>query len=230
MDQQSVVFEDSDLLVINKPSGLIVNNSLTAREGTLQDMILGRIVIPDDESEFALRGGIVHRLDKDTSGLILIAKNKSSFESVKAQFKQRKVEKHYFGVVVGEIEDEILEINAPIKRNPQNRMRFAVVEDGKEALTTARKIKIFEGYTFMDISPKTGRTHQIRVHFAALGHPIAGDPLYCSRSFLRSSLDRFGRMMLHAYSLSFSHPVTGKPMVLSCFPDEPIWKLFIPHK
>lgn len=229
MDPKTIIFEDDSIIAINKPQGLVVNKSDTSKDKTLQEILYEYLVLPSEDTEFFSRAGIVHRLDKDTSGVVLVAKTAAVFENLKEQFKRREVDKHYYAVVVGNIEDSKLEIKAPIGRNPQNRMRFAIVEGGKEAVTKAVKIADKEGYTSMDITLLTGRTHQIRVHLAALGHPVAGDLLYCSRSVYESSIKYFKRMMLHSYSLTFKHPTSGKTLTIDCPPKEKIWQIFIPQ-
>lgn len=221
------IFEDEDILVLDKPYGLIVNRSITAKSGTLQDLLEKNYDfsrIPDDTvdvaegeavdntDDFFGRSGIVHRLDKDTSGVLVVAKNEEAFNSLIAQFKERKSLKEYSAVLCGNIEDEIIEINAPLKRNPKIPMKFGVVEGGKEAFTRFEKVKSVnkdgKDYTLMKVFPKTGRTHQIRVHASAMGHAIAADSIYCSKVLLEVSLNAFGRMMLHAYKLGFYHPKT----------------------
>lgn len=227
MIKNKIIFEDEAFLVINKPCGLVVNNSTTSPGDTLQKFVFEYIGISEDGSEFASRGGIVHRLDKGTSGVLLVAKTPEAFENLKSQFQERTVEKKYYAVVLGKVPDDIIEINAPIARNPKSRMRFAVVEDGREAHTFVRKIKTIQDYTVLDVSPKTGRTHQIRVHLAALGFPVVADPSYCSRAQYKRLAPVFGRMMLHAYFLSFLHPLTGKKMDFTSLPEEEIWNSFI---
>lgn len=212
----NVIFEDSDILVVDKPAGLTVNRSVTAKDTTLQDLLDESYEIappePDDEGDYKERSGIVHRLDKDTSGVMVVAKHKESFDNLISQFKERRAVKEYVAVLCGSIEDEIIEVNAPIKRNPKSPLKYAVVEGGKESLTKFEKIGVKEidgiTYTVMKVLPKTGRTHQIRVHASAMGHPVAGDVIYCSKMLLETSLKHFGRMMLHAHRLGFFHPKT----------------------
>jgi 23S rRNA pseudouridine1911/1915/1917 synthase len=213
------IYEDKDILILDKPSGLVVNRSVTSRTETLQDILEkeysfdSKELSEDDTDDFSERSGIVHRLDKDTSGVMVVAKNKKAFQYLVSQFKERKAVKEYVGVLCGKIEDEIIEIDAPLKRNPKSPLKFGVVEGGKEAFTRFEREKTAylgeNDYTLMKIYPKTGRTHQIRVHSAAMSHPIAGDSIYCSINLLESSLKYFGRLMLHAQKLSFYHPKTG---------------------
>jgi 23S rRNA pseudouridine1911/1915/1917 synthase len=213
------IFEDEDILVLDKPSGLVVNRSITSKSETLQDLLEKDYSFESSEvseeilDDFSERSGIVHRLDKDTSGVLVVAKNKGAFNKLISQFKERIAVKEYLGVLCGRIDDEIIEIDAPLKRNPKSPLKFAVVEGGKDAFTRFEKIKSLnldgKDYTLMKIFPKTGRTHQIRVHSAAMGHSIAGDSIYCSIGLLETSLNHFGRLMLHAEKLSFFHPKTG---------------------
>jgi 23S rRNA pseudouridine1911/1915/1917 synthase len=207
-----IIFEDNDILVLDKPTGIVVNDSETAGEGTLQAWV--REQYP--ASSFDERNGLVHRLDKETSGVVIFAKNQAALENLQKQFKSRVVGKEYTALVFGELPDEILEINAPIGRNPKARTKMAVVADGKEAVTRVEKVKVVESngqkMTLVKVFPKTGRTHQIRVHLAALAHPVIGDDLYAGQKRSISSREEFGRLMLHAGKISFTHPVTGKKL------------------
>ena len=221
-----VIYEDCDIVVLDKPSGLVINAAETQKDNvTLQDLIAVSDLLEEDEeySEFKDRSGIVHRLDKDTSGIIIVAKNKLSFENLQAQFKSRSVHKIYTTLVYGLINDlkqgDTLEIDAPIARNPKNRQRFAVVESGKSAITKVKLIKIIkskdeEFFSFIECYPLTGRTHQIRVHLTALGNPVVGDLLYSGRT--RGKRDRhiFKRQFLHASKIEFVHPTNKKIMIL----------------
>ena len=211
-----IIFEDENILVLNKPFGLVVNRSNTYKDLTLQDILDARYLKQSDvvDEEFVRRSGIVHRLDKDTSGVIVVAKNPDSFYFLQRQFKERRTFKEYIAIVHGKVEDEVLEIDAPIARNPKNPLKIAIVSDGKNAFTRVEKVKIFNkedvSYTFCKIFPKTGRTHQIRVHLSAVGHPVAGDVVYCAKNLLGTDEKAFGRMMLHAHFLGFSNPQTNK--------------------
>jgi 23S rRNA pseudouridine1911/1915/1917 synthase len=216
------IYEDKDILVLDKPSGLVVNRSVTSKSETLQDILEREYSFGSEKSsekvieDFSERSGIVHRLDKDTSGILVVAKNKEAFQNLISQFKERRAIKEYLAVLCGKIDDEIIEIDAPLKRNPKNPLKFGVVEGGKDAFTRFERIKTVNlggnDYSLMKVYPKTGRTHQIRVHAAAMGHPVAGDSIYCSLVLLESSLEDFGRLMLHAQKLSFYHPKTGNFM------------------
>jgi 23S rRNA pseudouridine1911/1915/1917 synthase len=213
MDQIKVVFENEDFLVIEKPCGVVVNRSETQSDPTLQDFIEAQFLLNRElevDSEFNSRSGIVHRLDKDTSGILLVAKHPKSFYELQDKFKSREVEKKYLCVVLGEISEERFEIDAPISRNPNNRFKYAVVRDGKEAQTYFEKIKtLTEGnykLTSLLVFPRTGRTHQIRVHLAAYGTPVAIDPIYMSQKD-KELFEILGiqRLMLHAKSLKFEY-------------------------
>lgn len=211
------VFQNQNFIVLDKPVGLTVNRSQTTKgQETLQDYLeknfegIANYCKKNPESEFAKRSGIVHRLDKDTSGIILIAKTPQSLEILQKQFKEREVKKTYLALVWGKL-TQSGEINAPITRNPFNRSRFGVFLGGKEAQTkyTVCKNSTARGkdITLLEVYPETGRTHQIRVHLTYIGHPIVGDSLYSGRKMSKEGLQLFGRLMLHAYKLSFIDPV-----------------------
>lgn len=216
------IYEDESILVINKPSGLVVNRSNTNSGRTLQDILeddyfLKSLKAPDNlDEEYVNRSGIVHRLDKDTSGVLVAAKTLEAFQFLQKEFKDRNILKEYIAVVHNRVEDEIIEIDAPLGRNPNTPLKIAVVSDGKSAFTKVEKIKEVGieleankiTYTLVKVLPKTGRTHQIRIHLAAIGHPIAGDPIYCSNNLLKVDENLFKRLMLHARFLSFTHPKT----------------------
>jgi 23S rRNA pseudouridine1911/1915/1917 synthase len=211
------IFEDDNILVVNKPTGLVVNRSNTYKDVTLQDIFEKHYptVFEDvEDEEFISRSGIVHRLDKDTSGVIIIAKNPESFYFLQRQFKKRKTYKEYAVVSHGKIENEIVEIDAPLGRNPRNPLKSAVVSSGRTAYTKIEVKKTFEIedkiYTLGMVFPKTGRTHQIRVHLSAIGHPVVGDTIYCPKNLLETDLKVFGRMMLHAKILGIISPSDEK--------------------
>ncbi len=219
------LFEDDFILVVNKPSGLVVNNSATSSPQTLQNLLKSpsqQETLPPEpedeliESEFTQREGIVHRLDKDTSGVLIVAKNEEAFTSLQKQFKDRTIAKEYVAWVIGEIADDKFEINAPIKRNPRSRFKFAVVADGKDAFTAFEKVKTVEindqKATLLKVYPKTGRTHQIRVHLSAFDHPIIGDEIYGTKKQLEDWYQVFPRLMLHSQKITFNHPINGNLM------------------
>lgn len=207
-----IVFKNEDFVVINKPVGLVVNRSETTNSPTLQDYIEENLIDLSNinpETDFYTRSGIVHRLDKDTSGLLVVALNKKYFEFLQEKFRTREVAKKYLVLAMGKIVDERFEIDAPIARNPKNRFKYAIVRDGKDAQTYFEKIKnitIEESpFTLLYAFPHTGRTHQIRVHLAANNTPVAGDVIYLSQkeqNFCNSC--NINRLMLHSLSLKFT--------------------------
>jgi 23S rRNA pseudouridine1911/1915/1917 synthase len=198
-----VVYEDKDLIVVDKPAGLLVHPAAGQHTGTLVNAILARC--PDlGEINGSVRPGIVHRLDKDTSGLMMVAKNDAAQRSLSRQIKQRSIKKVYLALVLGHLTPEHGAIDAPIGRHPKDRKRMAVVSGGREARTEYKVLKYFADYTLVEAMPETGRTHQIRVHFAAIGHSIFGDHVYGKRSPL------LGRQFLHAHRLGFKLPSSGE--------------------
>lgn len=225
-----ILFEDNELLVLNKPAGIVVNKSDSAKEITVQEWMEKRLLDQgmvvnggsEIEKEFISRGGVVHRLDKDTSGVLLLAKNPNSFEKLKNQFKERTVSKKYLTLVHGEMKPSEGEVDAPIERSPFNRMHFGVFPGGREAQTVYRKIagyqlilgKETEQFSLLEVEPKTGRTHQIRVHMKYVNHPVVADPIYGGRKNLQADLEFCPRLFLHATNLTFAHPVTSEKMVM----------------
>jgi len=202
----SIVYEDPDLLVVDKPAGMVVHPGAGRSRHTLVNALLARC--PDLAGVGGvLRPGIVHRLDKDTSGLLLVAKNDRAHTALSRQLKERTVEKGYLALVTGRLEPKEGVIEAAIGRDPRNRKRMAVVEGGRSARTAYRVREHLEGCTLVEVTPSTGRTHQIRVHLAAVGHPIVGDAVYGKPSPL------VGRQFLHACRLGFDHPLDGRRLV-----------------
>ncbi len=220
-----IIFEDTGLIVLSKPSGLIVNKSdTTIHEVTVQDWIekkfefqVSKLKI-DKESDFYKRSGIVHRLDKETSGILLIAKTQTAFDNLQKQFKERIVEKEYRALVHGNLLPNKGEINVPVGRLEYNRKRFGIVAGGREAVTMYKTIATYtarsthEQLSLLTIYPKTGRTHQIRVHLKYLNHPVFSDVLYGGRKTSRNDRKLLSRLFLHAAKISFLHPVTGQMM------------------
>ena len=203
----SILYEDECLAVIEKPAGLVVHPAAGNESGTLVNALLYHL---DALSGIGgeRRPGIVHRLDKDTSGLMLVAKDDQAHLSLSAQLAARTMEKHYRAAVSGRMKEETGRIEKPIGRDPKDRKRMAVVPDGRYALTEWRVLGGFgPGGTLLDVHILTGRTHQIRVHMASIGHPVLGDPIYGGKHAPRAD-----RLMLHACSLSFDHPRTGERM------------------
>ncbi|MBI2854101.1 MAG: RluA family pseudouridine synthase [Chloroflexi bacterium] len=210
----TVVHEDDAIIVVDKPAGMTVHPAAGNREHTLVNALLAHCpalaasVTPE-------RPGIVHRLDKDTSGLMVIAKADAAFKGLIAQFLSRRIFKRYTALVTGHVSPEKGIIEAPIGRDPSNRKRMAVVLGGKESRTRYNVTEYMDGYSLLEITLETGRTHQIRVHLAAIGHPVAGDRVYGGKSPL------FKRQFLHASALGFEHPVTGEScQFFSPLPDD----------
>ena len=205
-----VIYEDSDIIVVNKPKGMVVHPANGNPDGTLVNAILA--LCKDNLSGIGgeIRPGIVHRLDKDTSGLLIIAKNDLAHKNISEQIKNRQVKKIYIALVKGNVAEDEATIDMPIGRSTKDRKKMAVRKDGKTAITHFKVLKRYNKYTLLEIKIDTGRTHQIRVHMAEIGHPVVGDMVYSSGK------NEFGieGQMLHAKSLSFRHPVTGKEMHL----------------
>lgn len=210
-----VVFEDNDLLVVNKSAGLVVHPAAGNRDGTLVNALLYR----EPGLSKLPRAGIVHRLDKDTSGLLVVAKTLESHSALVAQLQERAFEREYQCIVHGQMVAGGT-IEQPIGRHPTNRVQMAVVPNGKEAITHFRLIDKFNHFTHLKVNLETGRTHQIRVHMAYLKYPLVGDPLYGKKNFvpsgsaeeLREGLRNFKRQALHARKLGLQHPSTGQFM------------------
>ncbi|MEA1958254.1 MAG: RluA family pseudouridine synthase [Chloroflexota bacterium] len=198
----SIVYEDDDVLVIDKPAGLTVHPAPGHSEHTLVNAILAHC--HDLSINGSIRPGIVHRLDKDTSGVMMIAKNDSAQRDLSEQIRSRFVLKQYTVLVHGRLSPEKGVIEAPIGRDPSHRKRMAVVASGREARTHYRVTKYFEGYTLLEVTLETGRTHQIRVHLSATGFPVAGDSIY------GKGLSIMGRQFVHASRLGFRLPSSGE--------------------
>ena len=211
-----VVYEDADLLIIDKPAGLVVHPSPGHSSGTLVNALLGL----EGGGGFGgiagvQRPGIVHRLDRDTSGLLMVARTDAAQHSLMAQLKARRVKKTYLALVHGEVSAEVGRIEAPIGRDTKHRTKMAVVPDGRASTTGYRVRERLRGWTLLELDLVTGRTHQIRVHLEAIGHPIAGDPVYgtgTSRKGPRVTGDNapLGRLFLHAWRLQLTSPGTGE--------------------
>ncbi|HET7027451.1 MAG TPA: RluA family pseudouridine synthase [Candidatus Limnocylindrales bacterium] len=206
-----VVYEDADLLVVDKPAGLVVHPAPGHWSGTLVNALLARS--PDGAKAYGgiagvRRPGIVHRLDRDTSGLLMVAKNDAAQASLMAQLKARRIKKTYIALAAGSVEAPVGRIEAPIGRDPRNRQRMAVVADGRTAVTGYRVRERFAGWTLLELDLVTGRTHQIRVHLAAIGHPVAGDPVYGTGTSRRGP-DNLDRLFLHAWRLELTSPSRG---------------------
>jgi 23S rRNA pseudouridine1911/1915/1917 synthase len=200
-----IVYEDDALLVIDKPAGLVVHPGAGHSSGTLVNAVLAHCPQIANVGG-ADRAGIAHRLDKDTSGLILVAKDDATHATLQKQFKRRQVAKTYLALVEGLVQPREGVIEAPIGRDKRQRKKMAVVRSGREAQTTYRVVEYFADHTLLEVRPHTGRTHQVRVHLAWLGHPVVGDAIYGHR---RQRLLR-SRHFLHAARLRFTHPATGE--------------------
>ncbi len=208
----SILFEDADLLVINKPPGLVVHPAAGHEEHTLVNALLHHCAGNLSGIGGVARPGIVHRLDKDTSGCLVVAKNDATHMALSEQFSGREVSKTYHAIVCGSLPLISGEINAPIARHPTDRKRMAVVDTGREARTGYQLIERLRGATLVEARLHTGRTHQIRVHFQHLGYPVVGDAVYGKRQnqHLKSQTGCApARQMLHAFKLSFIHPKSG---------------------
>lgn len=210
----AVVYEDGDLLVVDKPAGMVVHPAAGHSSGTLVNAVLHHC--PDIEGVGGeKRPGIVHRLDKDTSGLIVVAKNDRALRALQKQFSRRTVEKRYLALVEGHINPTEARIDAPIGRNPQQRKKMAVIPYGsshaaRDAQTTYRLRAFYDDFSLVDCEPHTGRTHQIRVHLAYIGYPIVGDTVYGRRK----QRIRLARHFLHAAELTFTRPSDGSAVTL----------------
>ena len=199
-----IIYEDDDLLVINKASGMVVHPAPGHYTGTLVNALLYRFDLNSGEAN---RPGIVHRLDKDTSGLMLVAKNEFTHEKLSEMIGKKDVERKYLAIVDGLIKHDTGTIDAPIGRDPNNRQKMAVTDiNGKDSITHFKVLERFDNNTFIECILETGRTHQIRVHMNYIGFPINNDPLYG-----RGKSTEFGQM-LHSYSIKFNHPRTGKKL------------------
>lgn len=212
----NIVYEDNDIIVVNKPKGMVVHPAPGSPNKTLVNALLN---YTDQLSDINgdIRPGIVHRLDKDTSGLLVVAKNNEAHENLVNQLKERSVKRVYIALVHGVLKEDTGTIDAPIGRNPKNRLKMAVTDiNSKEAITNYRVLERFDQYSLVELSLHTGRTHQIRVHMAHINHPVVGDPLYTTRK------NKFGAdtQMLHAYKLGLKSPSTGEDMEFMAGPPE----------
>lgn len=252
--QPIILYEDASLLVLNKPAGITVNRADTTKgEETVQDWVEGYLKVskglevskvpkgnPFDTSDtfpvfdtFFQRAGIVHRLDKETSGILLVAKTPEAFVDLQRQFKERLVKKTYLAYAHGKIMPEVGEINVPVGRLPWNRKRFGVVPGGRDSLTRYKVLSYIEQvygkkkemFSLVELYPETGRTHQIRVHLKHIGYPIFGDALYAGRKTARDDRKFLQRVFLHAAKISFFHPETQKPVVFESSLPEALYKI-----
>ncbi|MGX6472248.1 RluA family pseudouridine synthase [Pediococcus pentosaceus] len=208
-----IVFEDDDVIVVNKPQGMVVHPAPGHENGTLVNGLLDHAPLATVNGE--LRPGIVHRIDKDTSGLLMVAKNDQAMLSLSAQLKAKTNQRKYLAIVHGNFKEEAGTINAPIGRSKKDRKKMAIVEDGRPAVTHFKVLERFTDYTLIECELETGRTHQIRVHLKYIGHPVAGDPLYGPRNTLKGN-----GQFLHAKLLGFKHPRTGEELVFEVDPPQ----------
>ena len=211
----TILYEDQDLAVVVKPCGMVVHPAAGNEDGTLVNALLHHL---DSLGGIGgeLRPGIVHRLDKDTSGLLLVAKNDASQLALSEQLSARTMEKHYRALVEGNIREDSGRIEAAIARSKKDRKKMAVDPEGREAITEWTVLARGNGVTLLDVHILTGRTHQIRVHTKHIGHPVCGDPIYGSAKGAKVP-----RLMLHAYSLAFTHPATGERLTFTAeLPEE----------
>ena len=210
-----ILFEDDDLAVVVKPRGMVVHPAAGHENGTLVNALLGNLgELSGIGGE--LRPGIVHRLDKDTSGLMMVAKNDETQNALSAMLKNREIEKHYLALAEGAFPEKEGRIDAPIGRSKKDRKKMAVVTEGREAATEWRVLAEGKGCTLLDVHILTGRTHQIRVHMRSIQHPVCGDPLYGFGKGVRVPC-----LMLHAWKLRFRHPRTGEEMAFQApVPDD----------
>ena len=219
--EPTILYQDEDILVINKPAGMIVNKADTTKDVvTVQEWAEDKFKVKslklkvEEGNDFINRGGIVHRLDKETSGALIIAKTQEAFIELQRQFKERLVQKTYTALVYGNVKTEAGDINVPIGRLPWNRMRFGVLVGGRESYTTYKVVEKYRKdkniYTRLELHPLTGRTHQIRVHVKHLGFPIVGDILYGGRKQTAQARKWCPRLFLHAQKISFLLPGTNQ--------------------
>lgn len=220
----NIVFEDSELLVLNKPAHMVVHPGAGNKEHTLVNALLHHA----PSLQHLPRAGIIHRLDKDTTGLLVVAKTLQAHTSLIRQMQAREIQRYYITLVQGHVISGGI-IDTSFGRHPKNRLKMAVLQQGKQAITQYTIKKQYQDYTLLDVSLMTGRTHQIRVHLAHINHPIIGDPLYggCTKipvhatNELRTLLQQFKRQALHACTLSFHHPQTGKKLTCTApIPDD----------
>lgn len=204
-----IVYEDTDIIVVNKARGMVVHPAVGNWDGTLVNALMYHCGDSLSGINGEIRPGIVHRIDKDTSGLLVVAKNDAAHQSLAEQIKVHAVVREYEAIVCGTIKEDTGTIDKPIGRHKTDRKKMAITPDGRNAITHYTVLERFSGYTYMQFQLETGRTHQIRVHMAAIGHPIIGDPLYGAKKDKYASLNG---QCLHARKLTLRHPTTGEMM------------------
>lgn len=208
-----IIYEDEDVIVVNKPQGMVVHPSAGHPDNTLVNGLMYHTSLAPEES--TLRPGIVHRIDKDTSGLLMVAKNSVARESLMKQLKEKSNIREYLAIVHGNFSEKNGRIDAPLARSPRDRKKQAVVSGGRNAVTNFKVLEQFTDYSYLSLRLETGRTHQIRVHLKYIEHPVAGDPLYGPKKTLSGN-----GQFLHAYRLGFIHPRTGKQLEFTVDPPE----------
>ena len=207
-----IVYEDDDLLVVNKPRGMVVHPATGNYTGTLVNALMYHCGDRLSSINGVIRPGIVHRIDKDTSGLLIVAKNDFAHNILAEQIKEHSFTRKYQAVVIGNVKDDTGTINAPIGRHQTDRKKMAVtLKNSRNAVTHYKVIARYNGYTHVELTLETGRTHQIRVHMAYIGHPVAGDPVYSGKKYLT----KLNGQCLHAYYISFTHPRTNEILAFS---------------
>ena len=210
----TIVYEDDDIAVIDKPKGMVVHPAAGNEDGTLVNALLYHMGDRLSGIGGERRPGIVHRIDKDTSGLLVIAKNDFSHNILSEGLKTHSIDREYIAIAVGNFKNDGATVNKPIGRNPRDRKKMAVVADGREAITHYTVKERFDGFTLIDVKLETGRTHQIRVHMSSVGHPLAGDSVYGggNTKFEKQNSELLSGQALHAYRLTLTHPRTGEVM------------------
>jgi len=211
-----IVYEDNDILVVNKQKGLVVHPGNGNPDGTLVNAIMNYCKDSLSGIGGEIRPGIVHRIDKDTSGLLIIAKNDKAHIALTEMLKKHEIKKTYLALVRGNLKENNATINMPIARSERDRTKMAVSRKGKDAITHFKVLERFDGYTYIEVNIETGRTHQIRVHMSQIGYPLVGDGVYSNGK------NPFGveGQMLHSYKLEFNHPITGEKLTLEAkLPD-----------
>jgi len=213
-----IVYEDEHIVVVNKPSGMVVHPAAGNESGTLVNALLYHCGSSLSGINGVIRPGIVHRIDKDTSGLLVVAKNDDAHLFLSSLLKDHGIKRTYYAVIIGHMKEQSGTIDAPIARHPQDRKKMAVVAGGREAITHYEVIEEFNGYSLLRLNLETGRTHQIRVHLSYKGHPIVGDTVYGGGNtpFERANKSLLNGQMLHARELSFPHPVSRETVSFEC--------------
>lgn len=214
----NIVYEDDHIIVINKPSGMVVHPAVGNESGTLVNALLYHCGNSLSGINGVIRPGIVHRIDKDTSGLLVVAKNDEAHIFLSSLLKEHGIKRTYFAIIIGHMKEQRGTIDAPIARHMTDRKKMAVVQGGRQAITHYEVIEEFNGYSLLKLNLETGRTHQIRVHLSYKGHPIVGDTVYGGGNtpFERANKTLLDGQMLHAGRLEFPHPKTRENMVFEC--------------